>query len=146
VTGTNVPKPADQRRRRNVVPASASERRLPLAGRTGLAPDPPAPLGEAGMRWWMWAWSTPQATTWNHDGFTMALYRRAELEDLWTDGGNQYMDPLKLIPIMGRLDEQFGLTPRSAAQLHLSFAEPEEAAPAPPGSVTDIRNRLKGLG
>lgn len=54
-------------------------------------------------------------------------------------------DKVKLLPMIARLDEQFGLTPRSAAQLHLAFEEPPEpdATPAP---VADIRDRLKGLG
>lgn len=147
-SGTNVPKPAAQRRRRNTVPASRAERRLPASGRDGLAPHPPVPLGAAGMRWWGWAWSTPQATMWMHDGFTETLVKRAELEDLWESGAvNPMVDPLKILAQMSRLDAEFGLTPRSAAQLHLSFEEPElpeDETPAAP--VTDIRDRLKGLG
>jgi hypothetical protein len=106
------------------------------------------PLGGAGMRWWSWAWSTPQATMWTHSGFFEALLKRAELEDLWERGmtlAGVPIDPMRLLPLMVRLDEQFGLTPRSAAQLHLSFEEPPqpEVESAP---VADIRDRLKGLG
>lgn len=143
MAGTNVPKSEAFRRRRNAIPSSKSERRLPLEGRPGLAPDPPAPLGVAGFRWWSWAWSTPQATTWTHSGFTEALLKRAQLEDHWA--GSEPWEHLKLVPLMSRLDEQFGLTPRSAAQLHLAFDElPEPEAPLAP--VADVRDRLKGLG
>jgi hypothetical protein len=147
LTGTTVPKPPAQRRRRNNVPPSRAERRLPASGRSGVAPDPPVPLGAAGMRWWSWAWSTPQATMWTHEGFSEALGKRAELEDLWETGAiNPMVDPLKILAVMMRLDDGFGFTPRAAAQLHLSFedAEPEDATPAAP--ITDIRDRLKGLG
>lgn len=138
-----LPKPAAQRRRRNTIPPSKAERRLPLDGRPGLAPDPPTPLGAGGFRWWSWAWSTPQATTWTHSGFTEALVKRAQLEDLWA--GAEPWERLKLLPLMARLDEQFGFTPRSALQLRMSFEDPPEpeAALTP---VADVRDRLKGLG
>jgi phage terminase small subunit len=99
------------------------------------------------MRWWNWAWSTPQSTTWNHDGFTEALVKRAELEDLWETGSiNPMVDPLKILAQISRLDAEFGFTPRSAAQLHLAFEEPEPVDESPPSPVADIRDRLKGLG
>ena len=147
MTGTTVPKPTGARRRRNTVGPAKTDRVLPTSGREGIAPSPPVPLGVDGKRWWDWAWSTPQATTWTHDGFTEVLVKRAQLEDQWAKGagGDFMVDPAKLMPLMLRIDEAFGLTPRSAAQLHLSFAEPApvETEERP---VTDIRDRLKGLG
>jgi hypothetical protein len=54
-------------------------------------------------------------------------------------------DLCKILQQMLRLDEQFGFTPRSAAQLHMSFeSPPAEVTERSP--VTDIRDRLKGLG
>lgn len=139
-----VPKAPGTRRRRNFQPAAKADRQLPVAGRDGLAPDPPIALGVNGKRWWDWAWSTPQATTWTHDGFTEALAKRAELEDIWSAG---LEDRTKLLPAMMKLDEQFGLTPRSAAQLHLFFEDaPDEPTGDLPDDVTDIRDRLRGLG
>jgi hypothetical protein len=142
-----VPKAAAQRRRANAVPSAKLDRKLPTTGRAGSAPTPPVPLGPAGMRWWCWAWSTPQATTWSHEGFSEPLAKRAQLEDVWTAVGNGEIggDLCKILPQMLRLDEQFGFTPRSAAHLHMSFEEPpaEKVESSP---VTDIRNRLKGLG
>jgi hypothetical protein len=140
---TNVPKPEAFRRRRNAIPASKAVRRLPLDGRPGLAPTPSAPLFTEGMRWWTWAWSTPQATTWTHNGFTESLLKRAQLEDQWLTA--EPWEKLKLLPLMARLDEQFGLTPRSAAQLHLTFEEPPEPE-VELTPVADVRDRLKGLG
>ena len=103
-------------------------------------------LGAAGLTWWVWAWSTPQSATW-HAGYLDALIKRAQLEDVWVMAldGEGDVDVTKIMPLMLRLDESFGLTPKSAAQLHLSFVEPEpEVAPSPEG-VTDIRDRLKGM-
>jgi hypothetical protein len=132
-----VPKPAGRTRRAHVPPAAAA-RRIP---RTGRADVPPVPikLGEAGKRWWRWAWMTPQAITW-HDGYTQTLARRARLEDMWTETGDE-----RLLAAMARLDDAFGLTPRAAAQLHLEFEDEPEIDETPP-DVTDIRSRLKKLG
>jgi hypothetical protein len=144
-----LPKAATERRRRNVVPPSKTDRRLPTTGRAGAAPTPPVPLGAAGFRWWSWAWSTPQATAWNHEGFTESLAKRAQLEDIWTAVGNGEIagDLTKILPLIHRLDIEFGLTPRSASALHMIFEEPPaDAAPDTPDTVTDIRDRLKGLG
>jgi hypothetical protein len=143
----NVPKAAAQRRRRNQVPAAKVDRKLPTTGRAGLAPDSPVPLGEAGFRWWTWAWSTPQATTWTHEGFMESLAKRAQLEDVWTAVGNRQIkgDLTKILPLIARLDAQFGFTPASAAALHMTFEEPP-AEVDDPQPVTDIRDRLKGLG
>lgn len=143
MTGTNVPKPDAFKRRRNAVPAAHAVRRLPLAGRTDKAPTPPVQLGPAGWRWWRWAWATPQATTWTHHGFIEPLVKRAELEDQWSRA--EPYDKLKLLPLLTRLDEQFGFTPRSAAQLHLAFEDPPEPE-TEMAPVTDVRDRLKGLG
>ena len=53
---------------------------LPASGRTGPAPESPYDLAEAGTAWWVWAWTTPQATRWDA-GALYAVARRAQLED-----------------------------------------------------------------
>ena len=148
-----VPKPADARRKRRDVAASQAAHRLPLTGRSGPAPKCPVRLGPAGRRWWLWAWSTPQATTW-HDGFIEPLSRRAQLEDQWVaaieseDGDSRATDlAVRLLPLILRIDEAFGLTPTGATKLHYAFVdEPApEATPESTGNVTNIRDRLKGM-
>ena len=69
--------------------------------------------------------------------------KRAELEDQWSHA--EPYDKLKLLPLLTRLDEQFGFTPRSAAQLHLAFEDPPEPE-TEMAPVTNVRDRLKGLG
>lgn len=43
-------------------------------------PECPYDLAEAGAAWWSWAWSTPQAKTWD-GGALYTVARRALLED-----------------------------------------------------------------
>lgn len=144
-----VPKPADAKRRRNVTPSALADRKLSLTGRSGNAPRCPVRLGRAGSRWWRWAWSTPQAATW-HAGFVEALAKRAEFEDLWSaaQADGDIDGAVKVHGHMAKLDAAFGLTPASAMGMHMSFeAAPAEPAPdATPAGVTDIRDRIKGLG
>ena len=75
-----LPKPADQRRRRNAptIPTTS----LPAAGRKGAAPKVPSGyvLGAAGRAWWKWAWALPHAAAWS-DGELYVVARRAVLED-----------------------------------------------------------------
>jgi hypothetical protein len=151
--GTPVPKPSDARRRRRDVSASQAAHRLPLTGRQGPPPKSPVRLGAAGRRWWRWAWSTPQAALW-HDGFIEPLAKRAQLEDQWVaaldgdaDGDSKATDTaVRLLPLILRMDDAFGLTPTAAAKLHYAFVD-DEPPPAPDtaGNVTNIRDRLKGM-
>lgn len=118
---------------------------MPLRPRSEV-PPPPMRLGAAGLTWWAWAWSTPQASTW-HDGFLDVLIKRAQLEDVWVRAldGEEDVDVCKIVPLMLKLDQEFGLTPRSASQLHYSFVEPEPEPEVRSEGVTDIRDRLKGM-
>jgi len=105
-------------------------------------------LDEAGERWWRWAWTTPQATKW-HKGFTEPLARRAALEDDYARArrSSDSTEAPRLLALMMRLDDNFGLTPMAAAKQHIVFVdeEPEPRAAKATGSVTPIRSRLKGM-
>jgi hypothetical protein len=145
--GSPVPKP-DGRRQRKVIAEHRSASRVPVSGRVGRPPNCPIELGDAGRRWWRWAWTTPQATRWNK-GFLEPLARRAALEDTLAACRDNATDVAKLLPIMVRIDTAFGLTPLSAAQQHLQFVD-DEPTPAKggngaDGNVTPIRSRLKGM-
>jgi hypothetical protein len=143
--GSPVPKP-DARRQRKVIADRRSASRVPVTGRSGRPPNCPLDLGDAGRRWWRWAWSTPQACAWNK-GFLEPLARRAALEDALDACGSNPADIAKLVPIMVRIDTAFGLTPLAAAQQHLQFVddEPAPAKATAEGNVTPIRSRLKGM-
>lgn len=122
------------------------DRGLPLEGRKGRVPKCPVPLGAAGMRWWRWAWGTPQATTWN-DSFIEALGLRAHLQDLFESPETETREILRLVPHMARLDEQFGLTARAAMMMHLYFEDAEHPGELP-ANVTNMPStteRLKGI-
>ncbi len=74
------PLPNPNSRRRNAPTIATTT--LPAEGRAGRAPAVPKTykLGDAGRRWWRWAWRLPQATRWD-EGSLYFVARRAQLED-----------------------------------------------------------------
>lgn len=142
-----LPKP-DARAQRTAAAENSVAVRVPVTGRVGRPPSCPLPLGEAGQRWWKWAWSTPQATRW-HKGFMEPLARRASIEDAYeacSRAINPDLERARLLPIMLRMDSAFGLTPDAAAAQHIVFVdEPQAPKAVDDGSVTPLRPRLKGL-
>lgn len=141
-----VPKP-DARKQRHAIAEASSSNRVPTVGRSGRPPNSPLPLGDAGKRWWRWAWSTPQACRW-HKGFLEPLARRAALEDelaRLVDHPDEAAMP-RILALALRLDDRFGLTPMAAAQQHIVFVDTE---PEPSGgngaddNVTPLRKRFK---
>lgn len=96
-----IPKPADQRRRRNAptIPTTA----LPAAGFAGPYPAPPkwVTLDTAGAAWWHWAWRTPSAAGWSSGDLVM-ISRRASIEDdlaaIHVVGGLDVADLLDIDP------------------------------------------------
>jgi hypothetical protein len=89
---------------------------LPAAGRRGRAPVCPYELGVAGSAWWVWAWTTPQATRWDK-GALYTVARRARLEDD-VDSGK-----LAVEKEMRELDGKLGLTPKAMADLGWTIGE-----------------------
>lgn len=166
-----LPKAADQRRRRNAptIPTTA----LPASGREGPAPECPYELGPAGVSWWVWAWSTPQAAAWS-DGDVYALGRRASLEDdLAVLAGVEALDVdealdspkdaelkglvrrlaalcsgrLGVVREMRDLDDRFGLTAKGLAQLRWQIVADVQSSP---GAVSEpqakaARRRIKAV-
>jgi hypothetical protein len=78
---------------------------LPAEGRTGRAPKPPKSyeLGEAGLRWWRWAWKLPQAVKWD-EGSLYFVARRAQLEDELD--ALSFDDELDLTDLLAGADEE----------------------------------------
>jgi hypothetical protein len=121
-------------------------------------PKCPLELGEAGTRWWKWAWKLPQADRWD-DGALYFVARRAMLEDhaaalsfadeldisdLFADGDFEArsrvewaLSTLKrsatgevaLMKEMRELDNRLGLNPKALAELRWTIAEGEEEKP-----------------
>lgn len=146
------PLPNPNRRRRNAPTIPTTE--LPVSGRGKPAPAPPdaSELDEAGRAWWLWAWSTPQASGWS-DGDLFMLARRASLEDdMRTIGAVEGLDLLdaldaesesKFRVMIGRLaalaggrlglfremrelDDRLGLTPKGLANLRWTIVDDTE--------------------
>lgn len=153
-TGTAV------RRNKPTIPTT----QLPVTGREGDAPDPPAlyELGEKAWDWWRWAWSTPQACGWD-DGALFVAARRAMLEDdlhalehididlafLVGEEPNEAMRNLQfligklkslaggkasVLREMRELDGKLGLTPKGLADLRWKIVGDDEAKGQRPAS------------
>jgi hypothetical protein len=151
-----LPKPDARRRNEPTIPGTV----LPAAGRRGAAPECPCALGDAGSRWWAWAWATPQATKWDA-GSLYFVTRRALLEDhaaaldfaddaldvrdLFAEGDDEARrrvewalgllkrsatGEIALMKEMRELDNRLGLNPKAMADLRWSIEVGESAAPA----------------
>ncbi len=143
-----LPKPGAVRRNQPTIPTTV------LVARDAPAPDCPYTLGDAGERWWRWAWGLPQAGAWG-EGALYFVARRAQLEDelaLREFGEDRValedllmpadedalkavmfaLDTLKkaatgqvsLMKEMRELDNRLGLNPKAMLDLRWSVAEP----------------------
>jgi hypothetical protein len=166
------PLPNPERRRRNAPTISSSD--LPAEGRKGRVPACPLDLGEAGARWWRWAWKLPQATRWD-DGSLYFVARRAVLEDhvaalsfgddldlgdLFDEGNREAQKRIEwalnqlrrnaagettLMKEMRELDNRLGLNPKAMVELRWQVAgEPEAASSAPLAAVKPFPMRDAG--
>jgi hypothetical protein len=119
------PLPNPNRRRRNAPTIAGTT--LPAAGRQDVPPAPER-LGEAGRKWWEWAWRTPSAAAWSESELR-AVERRAVLEDWLEDLDDELETPKlsadRLLTQMLNLDDRLGLTPKSRAQLRWTIAAPD---------------------
>ena len=135
------PKPADQRRRRNVTPGTVM---LPASGYDGDVPKyplSPARAGESAL--WRELWTLPQANAWTRFGWSreVALYVRwlLEAEAGDTDAAREAR----------MLSDRLGLSPLALLRLRWEIVPDDQIpghAPAPtPAGVTDIRSRVKAV-
>lgn len=168
------PLPTGQARRRNAptIPSTT----LPASGRADPAPDPPASyeLRDAGMAWWVWAWSLPQAAAWD-DGSLYIVARRAQLEDdlaalehidhfdlaellgldeeheqlrtlQWMIGGLKRLatGSVSVMKEMDALDDRLGLSPKALAALRWKIVDDEAKPEAPLVESAKVR-RLRPI-
>lgn len=159
------PLPDATARRRN--PPTIPTTSLPAGGRKGRPPSPPTgvELRKAGKAWWRWAWTTPQAASWD-TGSRYTVARRAELEDDLAILDR--FDPDDLASILGmpedeaveqlsfiigrlkamaggrlailremrELDKTLGLNPKALADLRWKIIDETEAQRAAPVGAT----------
>jgi len=140
--GNTIPKPADQRRRRNAVPGTVE---LPAKGRRGRPPAWPLDVQptEAQRRLWARLWRTPQAVAWQQFEWSrvVARYVRVVLE------AEDELD-VKLLAEARQLEDRLGLSPLAMLRLRWTVAADEladqrETAPA---DAEDRRRRLTAAG
>jgi hypothetical protein len=112
-----MPKPPNQRRRRNAGQAQWQE--LPAEGRKGDAP--PLPAGEwldSTREWWTTIWSSPMATIWVEADIE-PLCRLACLKDEFDRGERG-----QLVAIQN-LEDRYGLSPKARRQLQWEIKQGE---------------------
>ena len=120
-----LPKPPEQRRRRNA--GQARWRQLPSEGRAEKAPTlpPKKPTWLKGTRdWWLTIWASPMATAWEMADVD-SLVRLARLKDDFDRG----MAPASALPAMQQLEDRFGLSPKARRALQWEVAKTAEERP-----------------
>lgn len=132
-----LPKPAEQKRRRNASPSSV---RLPRSGRPGDAPVWPLGLAspsEAGV--WDELWGSPQAIAWEKLGLERIVARYVRVlvaaeADL----------TINLLTEARHLEDKLGLHPAALARLRWEIVEDEgDAGPASVSALDDYRAMMK---
>jgi hypothetical protein len=117
-----VPKPAEQRRRRNSPLANTVK--LPAGGRQG--PELDWPLDDSTSRervLWARVWKTPQAAAWERLGWedVVARYVRA------LTAAEQRGAPTPILAEVRQLEDRLGLSPMAMLRLRWEIA-PDEVA------------------
>lgn len=149
-----LPEPNSRRRNAPTIPTT----KLPVSGRKGRPPKVPEAynLNKAGITFWKWAWSQPQAAGWD-SGSLYVIARRAELEDLhaaleeceYLDFAALFADPaeaeeklrwligslkalaagtLNVMKEMRELDGKLGLSPKALADLRWTIVDDDAGA------------------
>ncbi len=126
-----LPKPDEQRRRRNATPTGF---KLPRSGRPGTAPDSPLPLGAASLALWADLWATPQAIAWEKLGLERLVARYARVvvvaeEDL----------TINLLTEARHLEDRLGLHPAALQRLRWEIVDDVPAdRSGPPSKVSAL--------
>lgn len=136
-----LPKPADQRRRRNAPLANTVK--LPRAGRQG--PPPPFPegkLSKADAAVWAELWATPAAAAWERNNWTRVVARYLRVsraaEKALAAGDVSAM----LLGEVRQLEDRLGLTPIAMLRLRWEIDTDEVAEQR---TVAKPRRRLKAV-
>ena len=133
-----VPKPPEQRRRRNA--PMANTLRLPAEGRPGDAPS--WPLSGSAPALWDELWATPQAVAWERLGWTrvVARYTNATLAAERVDA------PVALMAEVRQLEDRLGLTPMAMLRLRWEVTADELDEKRQESKPKRVERRLKIAG
>lgn len=130
------PKPASQRRRRNIAPPTT---KLPATGGREVPPFPLAEACEATRDWWRRIWESPMAAVWL-DADIPALWRLAQLVE-WVNRGTT--TDTKLLAEIRQIEDRFGLSP--LARRRLQYEVDQAAAAEQPKSRRDDERFLRAV-
>ncbi len=138
-----LPKPADQRRRRNA--PMANTLKLPRAGRQGAPPAFPGTLNAYDAQVWADLWRTPMAVAWELDNNvrTVARYLRVmrAAEDALSEGEVN----AAALGEVRQLEDRLGLTPMARLRLRWEIDDSDDVAAARAATGSRPRRRLKAV-
>ncbi len=141
-----LPKPADQRRRRNA--PLANTLKLPKAGRQG--PPPPFPEGKlsaADARVWAELWSTPAAAAWELNSWHRVVARYLRMLRASDKALSAGEPSATLLAEVRQLEDRLGLTPVAMLRLRWEIDDSDEVAQARSArpATRSTRQRLKAV-
>lgn len=131
------PKPADQRRRRNLPPGTV---RLPKAGRPGAAPLWPL-TGKAPTVWYE-VWRTPQAVEWERQGLERIVARYCRILSAAEVKGA----PATLLGEVRQMEDRLGLSAMAMKRLLWEVVDDAPAAAAKTSAVAVLDDYRRDLG
>lgn len=136
-----LPKPADQRRRRNA--PLANTLRLPRSGRQGAPPAFPGQLNAYDAQVWAGLWATPMAIAWELDNNVRVVARYLRLMRAAEDALAEGDIAAAALAEVRQLEDRLGLTPVARLRLRWEIVDDEVSMPASPRPV--MGRRLKAV-
>lgn len=141
-----LPKPADQRRRRNA--PIANTLKLPKAGRQGPPPAWPyaGKMTKADAGLWAQLWATPAAAAWELNNWTRVVARYVRL--LRTTESEMDAPSAALLAEVRQLEDRLGLTPAAMLRLRWEIDGSDDVADARQhraATPKSTRQRLKAV-
>lgn len=132
------PAPSRNARRRNVRP---DWRTLPLAGRSGDAPEwPMLEPSVAELALWADLWRTPQAVAWFELGWSrvVARYVRLLIQSENPDVDSPAYAGVALLGEVRQLEDRLGLTPLAMRRLQWEMEPAQQEASEPAQNVVNL--------
>lgn len=141
-----LPKPADQRRRRNA--PLANTLKLPKAGRQGPPPKyPDGKLSAADAKVWAELWATPAAAAWELNNYRRVVARYLRMMRASDEALAAGEPSATLLGEVRQLEDRLGLTPMSMLRLRWEIDDSDEVAEARSErpATRSTRQRLKAV-
>ena len=138
-----LPKPADQRRRRNA--PLANTLKLPRAGRKGKPPAFPGELNDYDAQVWADLWHTPMAVAWELDNNIRTVARYLLLMRAAEQALAAGEVAASALGEVRQLEDRLGLTPMARLRLRWEIDDSDDVAAKRATPRSSARSRLKAV-